>query len=127
MKTHAAELARIAKNQRTIFLLQDKMIMLSAPEIRRLRPHCSTHAQMKADEIVARKTEKHLLPARDRGEQTRAGQSPNECSCVRLTEDSFPRMQLHGQNFPRRFLRPIACDKYSTSANSGMSSTLSRL
>ena len=99
MKTHAPELSRIAKDQGAILLLQDKVIVFLRAEIRRFRSHGSTHAEMKAENSVTRKSEEHLFAARDRFDQPRAGQLPNECSRVCSAEDSFSRMQLHGADF----------------------------
>src|SRR5450755_2335207 len=75
------------------------MIMLLRAEIRGFRPHGSAHAEMKSENIVARKSEEHLFAARDRFDHSRAGYLPNECSRVGSAEDSFPRVQLHGENF----------------------------
>jgi hypothetical protein len=64
-----------------------------------LDAHRPAHTEMQAEEIVARKSEEHLFSARDRIDQARAGYLPNECPGVGSAEDSFARMQLHGQNF----------------------------
>lgn len=73
MKTHTPEEARVAENERTLRLAQNKVVMFFGLESWRLRPQLSGHAEMNADPVPAREFEKHLLSPRERTEKTASG------------------------------------------------------
>ena len=69
MKTHPAELARIAKDERARLLLQHEMIVLCRSESGGLDPQPSAHSEMNPQPVIARELKEHLFPARKRAEE----------------------------------------------------------
>jgi hypothetical protein len=73
MKSNASKLPRIAKDERAIRLLKNKMIMFFAPKFSLFDSHLSGHPEMQAKPIVAGKLKQHLFSARNRAQGGAAG------------------------------------------------------
>ena len=92
MESHAAEKPRIAEDKRAFRLPQNQMVVFAGAEIRRLDPHRAAHSEVQPQPIRARELEEHLLPARSRAEQFRAGEAAFQCAHIASAENALLRM-----------------------------------
>lgn len=92
--TNPPELPRIAENQRTLALLEHKVIVFPGAEICRLDPELAGHAEMDSDPVITREDEEHLLPAGFGAEEFLPNEATLERPDVAPTEDPFLAMEL---------------------------------
>lgn len=70
MKSNAPEEPRIAENESTLRLVQDKMVMVFRAKTGRFDAQLSGHPEMDSDPITAREFEQHLFSPGERAEVT---------------------------------------------------------
>ena len=99
VKEDPTELPRVAKNEHSLCLSQDKVVVLSRNNIYRIDPERSGHPQMDSVYIVSGELEEDAFAASKRIEKLFARKTTLQSTGVRAAEDSFPRMQLYTNNF----------------------------
>ena len=86
MKQHAAEHARIRKNQLMVFRRENEVVVLRGRVVRRLDVQVSAHAEMNSQTGVAAESKEHLFRLSRRAEELSAGQSAFQCIRIGAAE-----------------------------------------
>ena len=89
MKLHAAKLARIGEDEGAVTLIQNEMIMLLRAKIGARGLHLTAHAEMQAEPILVRESEKHPLAASFGSQQARSGELLAQGARVGATKNSL--------------------------------------
>ena len=98
METDATKLSRVAKNQGTPFLFEDKMIVFFRVKSWRLDSQPPRHPEMNSEPVVVAEFKQHLLPSRDRAQEFLPNDPALERAHIGSAKDSLLGMQLHASD-----------------------------
>lgn len=112
MEANPAKQAGIAKYEGPARLLQHQVVVLFRSKAGRFRSQFAGHAEMNSDPIAAGKFEEHLLAPRLRTQETPAGQLAHDLARIASAKNSFPRVELDGDDFAPDPWIPLPAKKF---------------
>lgn len=112
---HAAELPRIAEDERTVFLLQSEVVVFAWREVRWFDTESAGHPEMNRDPDAARKLKRHLFPARFGRDKLCAWQLPSHRSRVSAAKISFACVQFNRDDLRADARVPLLAIKFDFS------------
>jgi hypothetical protein len=107
MEPDPPEETGVAKYQRALRLLKNKMVVLISPGAGRLDAQFSSHAEVESEPIAAREFEKHLFSPRLRPQKTAAGELADDRARIGSAKNPLLPVKLHPLDFLSKSRVPL--------------------